>query len=132
MKRKILAFSIILCLSVTFLSCSSKVNNSFTFKNLAAGDVYVNFRGTVIKVIAGGESVIKEIPQGTYSYNTTYEVPSGATSSSSTGPLSGTVVMKAGTKILLIYSSVFEQSNYKIGATISSSDDENPPTLTGP
>lgn len=132
MKHKILALSIILSLSVTFLSCSSKVNNSFTFKNLAAGDVYVNFRGTVVKVIAGGESVIKEIPQGTYSYNTTYEVPAGATSSSSSGPLSGTVVMKAGTKILLIYSSVFEQSNYKIGATISSSDDENPSTLTGP
>ena len=131
MKHKFFSIIIAIALSVAFLSCS-KVENRFTFKNLAAGDVYVNFRGSVIKVPAGQESYAKDMPQGTYTYNTTYEVPSGATSSSSTGPLSGTVVIKAGTKILLIYSSVFEQTTYKIGATISSSDDENPPTITGP
>lgn len=133
MKQKLLVFSIFLVLSVAFLSCKSKVENRFTFRNMAAGDVFVNFRGQVLTVKAGGQdSYFENIPQGTYTYNTTYEVPAGATASSATGPLSGTVVIKAGTKILLIYSSTFEQSTYKIGATISSSDDENPPTLTGP
>jgi hypothetical protein len=132
MKYKILTFSVFLFISAAFFGCGSKVENSFTFKNLAAGDVYVNFRGQLIRVPAGQTSAVKEIPMGTYDYSTTYEVPSGVTSSSATGPLSGTVYFKAGTKILIVYSSVFEQSTYKIGATISNSDDSNPTTITGP
>lgn len=132
MKRNLIFYAIFLFLPVAFFSCNSKVNNKFAFKNLAAGDVYVNFRGVSLTVPVGQTREIIEIPQGTYSYNTTYEIPAGATSGSATGPLSGTVIMKAGTRILLIYSSTFEQSTYKIGATISSSDDLNPPTLTGP
>jgi hypothetical protein len=98
---------------------------------MAAGDVYVNFRGTKITVATGKTVIVKDIPQGTYDYSTTYEIPSGATTSATSGPLSGTVTLKAGTKILLIYSSAFENDTYKIGATISSSDDIGTSSTTG-
>lgn len=131
MKLKLLKLSVFFFLSVIFLSCSSGDKNSFTFQNMAAGDVYVNFRGTKITVATGKTVIVKDIPQGTYDYSTTYEIPSGATTSATSGPLSGTVTLKAGTKILLIYSSAFENDTYKIGATISSSDDIGTSSTTG-
>jgi len=123
---------VLLLLSVVFSSCSSKVNNSFTLKNMAAGAVYINFRGTEIAVPAGQTVIVKEIPAGTYQYSTTYEIPSGASTGSATGALAGDVVFKAGTKILVLYSSAFESDAYKISATISNSDDQDPTTLTSP
>ena len=114
-----------------YWGCSTSVNNSITFKNLAAGDIIVNFRGQDISVAAGGTGVIKEIPQGTYKYETTYSIPAGATSSATTGDVAGQVVINAGTKILILYSSTLINGVYTLSATTSNSDTQKIST-TGP
>ncbi|MHB1685898.1 MAG: hypothetical protein ACYCVH_00740 [Ignavibacteriaceae bacterium] len=132
MNRLINYFLIFLLLPVFLSSCSNSVNNSITFQNLASGDVYINFRGGLITVPAGQTSSIKEIPSGIYSYSTTYSVPAGATSSSSQGNLMGTLNIKAGTKILFVYSSTLQTGVYTISITISNSDDQSKTNPTFP
>lgn len=121
MKKYIL--SIICIIAVfTLYSCSKTVNDSLTFKNLTEGSLFINFRGSIITVPAGQTTSVKEIPQGQYGYATTYEVPASATTSSEQGPLSGTVTINAGTKILIFYTSTFQNGAYKVFATLSNSD----------
>lgn len=109
--------------------CNNSVNNSITFKNIADGDIIVNFRGQDISVAAGGTGVVKEIPKGTYKYATTYSIPAGATSSTTTGDVSGQVVINAGTKILILYSSTIINGVYTLTATLSNSDSQTSPTV---
>ena len=68
---------------------------------------------------------IKDIEEGTYTYETTFEYPSTATTIKTEGAVSGQVSLKAGTKILLFYSSSEspDRTTYTLNATISSSDD---------
>ncbi len=113
---------LVMCLNS---GCSSTVNNSITFKNLSASDLYINFRGEVITVPAGQTSIVKEIPKGQYTYATTYSVPSSASNSSEQGDLAGTVKITAGTKILVLYSSAFINNVYYLSATLSNSDDQS-------
>ncbi len=115
---------------ITNSGCSASVNNSIKFKNLAAGDIVVNFRGQDVSVAAGGTGEIKEIPQGTYKYATTYTIPIGASSSTTTGDVSGQVVINAGTRILVLYSSTLINGVYTLSATISNSDSQT--STTGP
>ncbi len=117
---------------ISFGGCSSTSNNSVTFTNYTQGDLYINFRGSLINVPAGQNSVIKEIPKGTYNYATTFSVPAGTTSSSSQGNLNGTIKVQAGTKILFLYSSTFSNGAYTVFVTMSNSDDQNATTLTAP
>lgn len=117
----VLAFSILILIAT---GCSGSLENSLKFKNFAAGDVYVNFRGNLITVAAGKTVELKELPKGLYTYSTTYEVPSNSQNSSAEGAVSGEVKIKAGTKILIVYSSTFVDGTYTIYATISSSDDQ--------
>jgi len=124
MKYTILPF---LLLVLLFAGCDSKVNNQIEFKNLAAAVIHVNFRGQDITVESGEYAIIKEIQRGTYKYKTTYGIPSGAISSTEKGDVSGTIVIKAGTSILVLYSSTLVNGAYTISATISSSDDETNP-----
>ncbi len=132
MNRLISYFFLLLFIPVFLSGCSSTINNSITFKNLASGDVYVNFRGSLITIPAGQTSSINQIPNGTYNYSTTYSIPAGATSSSSVGNLSGSLVIKAGTKILFVYSSTLQTNVYVISITVSNSDNQNSTSVTGP
>ena len=117
---------------IYFLGCSSTPNNSVTFTNYTQADLYINFRGSLIDIPAGQNSVIKEIPKGTYDYATTFSVPAGTTSSGSQGNLSGTIKVQAGTKILFLYSSTFTNGVYTVYVTMSNSDDQNATTITSP
>ena len=131
MKKRYFIYLIILSVFSIITGCKTTVDNSFRINNLAAANVIVNFRAQAITVTSGGSAVINEIPQGTYNYTTIYAIPAGAKSSSTSGDLSGQVVINAGTRILLIYTSVFDTSGtYKISATITSSD--NQATTTSP
>ena len=103
--------------------CSSNVENKITLQNLASNKIYVNFRASVIEVDAGKTTVISEIPKGTYTYETTYEIPAGTISSKSEGEVSGELTLKAGTKVLIVYSSTFSDGLYTLGATMTTSDD---------
>lgn len=124
--KKILTIITILTIFMSFLSgCTSTVDNKITFQNFASNKIYVNFRASLIAVDAGKTVEITEIPKGKFSYSTTYEVPSGTTSSSAQGDVSGEVELVAGTKILIVYSSTFIQGLYTISATKSTSDDLN-------
>ncbi len=123
---------IVLFIPFVFLGCSSSPNNSVTFQNMAAADVYVNFRGQVITVPAGKTSSVKNIPNGTYIYATTFAIPAGVTGSSTQGNVSGSLQIKVGTKISFIYSSTLVGSAYTLYVTISDSDDQSSSTPTGP
>ena len=123
--KKIKIIVMILAVLLTFLSgCADSVVNKITFKNFALSKVYVNFRASVITIEAGSSIEVTDIPKGTYSYDTNYDVPIGTVTSTTDGAVTGEVNLDAGTKILVIYSSSFDDVNgvYTLSATISSSD----------
>jgi hypothetical protein len=122
--KRILTIITILTISLSFLSgCSDTVGTKITFQNFASNKVFINFRASLIPVNAGESVDITDIPQGTYNYETTYELPAGATSSSATGDVSGEVELFAGTKILVVYGSTFVAFVYNINATKTSTED---------
>lgn len=124
MKKLLIFSSLVLLLSG--LGCESKVNNSIELRNLTSGALYFNFRGEVIRVPAATTReqfvTLKELPRGVFEYSTTYEIPANATSSSAEGAVSGTLEMNAGTKVLILYSSTFNEGAYKIYASISTNE----------
>jgi len=122
--KKILILLVLTSLcAITFISCSTSVNNGITFKNLASGDIHINFRATLTTVKAGETVTLSNLPKGTFEYNTTYEIPAGVNSSEAGGDVAGELNIKAGTKILIVYSSVIEENVYRLSATKTSSDD---------
>jgi hypothetical protein len=122
MKYVLISF-LLITLSLTLINCSDGPINKITLQNLADGDVYLNFRGSQTLVPSGSTIELQNIDKGEYEYETVYEVPSGATSFSAEGEMSGTLILTAGTKILVIYSSVFSEGSYSIFASVTSSDD---------
>lgn len=122
----------LLLIMASVLGCSGSSENSIQFKNLSAGDIYVNFRGSFITVAPGKTAEIKSVPKGTYAYSTTFEVPANTISSAAEGAVSGNVTLQPGTKILIVYSSTFVEGVYTIYATISSSDDVSGGEPTAP
>lgn len=119
--KKILA---VLFISMAiFWGCTPITETSLTLKNLAAGAVYLNFRGEVTTVPAGKTVVLSDLPKGTYAYSTTYAVPAGTSTSTSVGELEGEIVIKPGSKILILYSSTFSLDTYTIYASKTSNDD---------
>lgn len=131
MKKVIYLLSISLVLLLIMSGCSSNIDNKITFQNFASNAIHISFRASLITVEAGKSVEVTEIPKGKYSYETTYELPSGTSSHEAVGEVSGTVEMTAGTKILIVYSSTFIEGKYTIGATLTSSDDLTGGT-TGP
>ncbi len=122
MKYVLFSF-LLITLSLTLLNCSDGPINKITLQNIADGDVYLNFRGSQTLVPSGSTVELQDIDKGEYEYETVYEIPSGATSFSAEGEMSGTLILTAGTKILVIYSSVFNEGSYSIFASVTSSDD---------
>lgn len=124
MKQKTF-YLLLVILSVSLLSCSDGPINKITFQNLADGDVYLNFRASRIDVPSGATVELQEIDKGEYEYETIFSIPFGATDFDSDGEMSGTFNLRAGTKILVIYTSVFDEGTYSIYASVTSSDDIN-------
>ena len=123
MNTKIIFFFLIV-LSVGFISCSDTVDNSVTFQNLASNDVYVNFRGSKVEVPSGATVTLKEIDRGEFQYETIYEIPAGTTSSSVEGEGAGTIIMDAGIKVLVIYTSTFIENAYTLYVSVTTSADQ--------
>ena len=119
--KKILA--VLFIFLFTFWGCSSDSETSLSLKNLAAGAIYLNFRGEVTTVASGRTVVLSDLPKGTYAYVTTYSVPAGATTSTAVGELDGELIVKPGSKILILYSSTFTENKYTIYASKTSNDD---------
>lgn len=128
MKYRLPLFIGIILTFIFINGCSAKINNSVTFTNLSQGNVIVNFRGEAITVTPGNSVIVQEIPKGTYNYDTNYSIPANAISGSSQGAVSGNLIISAGTKILILYSSTLIDGAYILIATISSSDNQGAPT----
>ena len=128
--KKVIFGLIFACFIFLQLSCSGDLENSIKFRNLAQESIRINFRGEEIRVTPGNTAEVKNIPKGTYTYNTTYTVPASTLSASTQGAVSGDVTISVGTKVLIIYSSTFIDKVYTLYATISSSDDNS--TTTSP
>jgi len=124
MKAWLLSTAVFLLPLLLFWGCSNSINNSISFKNISAGDVYINFRGSVITVASGQTSVLSNVPKGIYDYSTTYSIPAGASGANIQGNATGTLTLKAGTKIQFLYSSTLFNGTYTIYITISNSDDQ--------
>lgn len=115
---------VVLFISIfVFFGCSSEYETTLTLKNLAAGAIYLNFRGEITTVASGKTVTIKDLKKGVFSYNTTYAVPAGVTTSTAVGELSGTVKFNGGTKVLILYRSTLSEDTYTIYASLSSNDD---------
>jgi len=122
--KKILTIIAFLAISMSFLSgCSETVGTKITLQNFASNKVFVNFRASLITVDAGKSVDITDTPKGIYEYETTYQLPPGATSSSASGDVSGEIELSAGTRVLIVYASTFIDGAYDINATKTTSDD---------
>ena len=120
MKHKFI-YIVLIILSVGLLSCSDDPINTITITNNAAYDVQLNFKGTLTDIPSGETVQLTEILQGEYEYETIFQVPANAEYDASDS-CAGTLVLNAGTKILIIYVSVFDGTTYSLSASITSSD----------
>jgi hypothetical protein len=122
--KQLLAITALLAICMSFLTgCDNSDLNSLTIKNAASNKIYINFRGSLIGVLPSETMVLKDIDRGTYTYETTFEVPAGTITAKSEGAVDGQVSLNAGSKILIVYSSIFSDGTYTLSATISTSDD---------
>jgi len=131
MKQKII-YLLLLILSIGLLSCSDGPINKITIQNLADGDVYLNFRGSQIEILSQSTVVLQDINKGEYEYETVFSLPYGITDFGSQGDMTGTFVLRAGTKISVIYSSVTDEGKYTIYASVTTSDDLSEGILPDP
>ena len=123
MKKTIILFAIISLSVITLVSCSNTAGNKLTFNNLASNAVYVNFRAELIPVAPGEEVSLIDVDLGTYAYETTFELPAGAVSGQAEGDVSGELELRAGTNILIVYSSAILSDVYILSASMTTSDD---------
>ena len=128
MKKHYLFLFLFSLTTLFFQGCKTTVDNRISFNNLSGSDLIINFRGQDIKVDVGQKVDINEIPKGTYTYATSFSIPVGATTASTFGEVSGSVNIKAKTKILIIYTSTLLNGIFTLTATFSSSDDQSNPT----
>lgn len=122
MKNKKLYF-ILIAISFTLISCSNKLDNGVTFTNFAAENIYVNFLGKVFTIKPTKTVSITEISKGTYAYDTAFDIPSSARSSSVIGATKGNISMSPQRKATIFYTSQItgqgEETSYVLTATIS-------------
>lgn len=122
MKQKFF-YLLLVITSISLLSCSDDPINKITIHNLADGDIYLTFQASETLVNSGATVEIQDIDKGEFEYETVYKIPVGATSSAAEGEMAGTFILKAGTKILVIYTSVIDTSGtYTISASVTTSD----------
>lgn len=121
MKHILTSFFLVMLL-FTLLSCSDGPINTIRIENRASNDLSINFKGSLTDVPAGATVELTDIMRGEYEYETIFEIPGGATSFEASESCAGTLLLNAGTKILIIYTSVFDGSLYSISASITTSD----------
>jgi hypothetical protein len=111
-----------LALLIALWGCSN--DNALTIQNKSDGTIYVNFRASIDSVYSHDTRKFTDIPNGSYNYNTTFQIPSNATSWAASGAAaSGQMTFNnKGTQILLLYSSTLLAGVYTIYVNESSSD----------
>jgi hypothetical protein len=125
--KKLIVFSVLFVLPLlTFTSCESEVASQITIKNIADARVMVNFRANLYEISPDRTRVLKDIPQGTYQFNTTFELPAAAMIGSEGNELSGNLEIQPGTRITILYSSTFIEGEYTLYANITTSANQSP------
>ena len=126
LKKNLILAALVAFIVLSSTNCETSVDNSLTFKNIASGGLIINFKGTDYKVPAGNTLRLTELDKGMYTYSTTFEIPAAASNGVTSGDVSGEVTLKAGTHILVLYSSTLVGESYTLYATMSNSDDQTP------
>jgi hypothetical protein len=117
MKKNAVIFFII----VTVCGCSRYNDNKISIINESDSQIIFNFRASIYTVNSYGNLTIKEIPNGTFSYGTTYGMPSTATSSSVNGASSGDLAFNwDDTHVQIYYSSLQVDDEYTLNVSVTS------------
>lgn len=105
MKRQLLFITSVITL-LFLVGCSS---NEIKVVNEAAGDIVLTFRGEEHEVPSGTSKIIDKIPDGTFAYGTTYEIPDGYTESEAEDGCAGKLLfVEHNTDYVLFYGSYYE------------------------
>ncbi|MFA6597024.1 MAG: hypothetical protein WCS69_04815 [Ignavibacteriaceae bacterium] len=126
--------SLIVIIGIVFFvsGCKTTVTNSVTFKSIAIGNMYINFMGETFTLVPNSSKTVRNIPKGSYTYATSYDIPAGVTNASTNGAVNGSVQLDADTRITVLYTSSIQGTgttlNYIVSASISSNDKVTTPT----
>ena len=80
MKKTFILLFITVFAVISFISCSSVLQNRITFHNDASNSISVNFRGEKYDIAPGQKVNLVIHHEGTFSYATAYELPAGVSS----------------------------------------------------
>ncbi len=129
--KKLFSAAAVVILILSSGGCGGELTNSVTVKNTATNNVYLNAFGRVLTITPGQTQIVRNVQKGDYTYETSYDIPSGVTGTSAEGAISGSMTLGPSTKITIYYSSRIQQeagssgsaqSSYILIATVSSSD----------
>lgn len=123
-KQFIILFALAAIFVISFTGCEPLIENKITAINNASENVTFNIRGKVYPIPAGESLILSDFSKGSFEYSTVYVVPNGLAPSEE-GDIAGTMVLNAGTELLLVYTSIQDVSSYTIYGVLSSSDDVN-------
>jgi hypothetical protein len=113
--------AVIFLIAVITGSCSKYKDNTITITNESASHIVFNFRSALYTVNSNSNLTIKEIPNGTFSYETTYSRPAIATSSSVNGDGAGDLAFNwDDTHVQIYYSSLLLDDAYTLNVSITS------------
>jgi hypothetical protein len=120
--------AVLMAMVAMMAGCSN--DNVISITNNTLGTVHFNFRGDVYDVAVGGPyTVVKNIPNGTYDYNVTADMPSTATSGSVTSSGDASLIFEQMlTKYSFYYSYVQSGTTYTVSETKTSSRSSSNPT----
>jgi hypothetical protein len=118
-----------LCVLLFLTGCAN--DNKITITNLAAEYIYFNFRAVKYDIASNTSLEIKDIPNGTYTYSTTYWIPNTAKTFSITeAAAAGELTFeKKDTRVLLLYASTFFEGAYNVNVTKSTTNSST--SITG-
>ncbi|MDO5576777.1 MAG: hypothetical protein Q4F84_06830 [Fibrobacter sp.] len=126
---------VVVVLVMAFLMVGCSRDNEIKISNMAAGDIYFNFRAKDYHVPGvGGEIKITDIPNGTFDYATTFNIPTGSKFNVDGDAAAGLLSFeKSETHYLLIFSSVYDAENgYTLFVNKTSTLYQNATSVTSP
>ncbi|KMQ51639.1 hypothetical protein CHISP_1396 [Chitinispirillum alkaliphilum] len=124
---------LLLMISLLFTGCILDNQNELKIKNYAEANVIFIFRAKEHIVAPGRTITLSDVPNGSYPYSIIYELPSGATTASFSGDVTGTAAFSySNTKCLIVYASNTENNIYNLSATKTTTHSTGNTSLISP